>query len=1595
MNLDWKAIRPLNGSKFEGFEELCAQLARVESPADAKFKRKGTPDAGVECYCVLPDETEWGWQAKYFHSLGTSQWSQLDHSVKTALDKHPALVRYFVCVPMNRSEPRTPGRQFAMDRWSEHEEKWKDWATARGMNVEFVWWGSSELLDELADPKHIGRVHFWFDKRGFDHEWFQDRLKEAVDAAGPRYTPQVHVDLPVARDLELFGHSENEADRVKSLARDVRREFQYARMSSGDDEVPGLRCALDELLELWETILSRFADLEFAPDRVNQLEGLSEVLDSAVCRVDEVRALLRRSEADSQASESAAGSAHSQSPLRNLSEGIAQLRHTLLRVHSEIAEADRIANSSLMILKGDAGTGKTHLLCDVASARVESGAPTVLLMGQRFNEGSDPWTQVLQQLGMQDSNTEEFVGALEAAAQSANRRALVIVDALNEGGGRSIWPVHLAAFLARIEQSPWIATLLSVRSTYAEAVIPGDVRIRAEEVVHQGFSGREYDAVQTFFSHYGIELPSVPILRPEFSNPLFLKMVCVGLSERGEMRLPRGFHGITMTFNFYLDAVNGRLAKALDYNPNDRLVHQALDRLAEFQVVKNERWPPREEAEAIVNALLPREGFSNSLYRALVGEGVLMEDMRWSPIGVHDEVALSSNQDFTKRAIAMVRGAGEVLVTAGKKLISRTKAGVTAKALTLRQRTGSVVDQDLAATGLPSQCAGLEEVVSISYDRFADHLIAKRLLSSHLDEYNPDRAFGERGKLAFLWQERSYNHVGLIEAMCVQVPELTSMELVTLAPGIRNTPYFAGSFMQSIVWRRLDALTKDTRRVFDQIVEDHGVSPYVLNTLLTVSTIPHHQFNAEFLDCALRLCSMPDRDAWWSTYLHDAYGKGGAVDRLLDWAQGQSKSNSVNIEPQVIDLAAVTLAWMLTTSNRFLRDRATKALVQLLTERLQSATALVARFADVDDPYVTERLYAVAYGVAMRSHDPAGVGDLASTVYGKVFASGMPPVHIFLRDYARGVVERAVHLGSDIDVDIKAVRPPYKSAWPIVPEEHAIQSLTSGWDRGAWQSGDLEWSRNRIRRSVMNDDFALYIIGTNWGGSDWLSLRLSDNPWRSPDQRTAVWLQKLSAPERAAWEDLKRIKAEQPIIIDFDFGDDQPMVLFKGERSTLIDQREIECARRELETAHQRMMETITEDHLYELESIDQARVEGPPHFDLGTIQRYVLWRVFDLGWTIDLFGHFDRFNIGHSGREPGKPERIGKKYQWIAYHEILAYISDQYQYLDRYGEVGGNRLFAGTWQESLRNIDPSSTLSSIPGGTSWRGHAAAWWGSSSYTDWHEELSHQDWISRRDDIPNIPDQLIVTSSDGIRWVNVCGRASWQQAHSADVEPTEVDKRDIWLHFTGYFVRAEDADELMEWARDVDFWGRWMPEPPSVYGMFLGEYGWAPAFRYFDRQFYSDYYGGEWIKPSNKAPAYVQPASFEYRVESGGYDCSVTDGYALQLPHYRLLNSLQLRWSGQAGDYLDSEGKLAALDPTAHEDGPSALLVREDVLLKYLCKEGLVLWWTILGEKWVVGSLADHKYHGSLKISGAYRYTDQGPEGFLNYRHEQRPIEPDT
>ena len=1520
ITIDFRNIRSLDGSQHQGFEKLCAQLARAEIPRDAKFYRVAPPDAGVECYAILPNGDEWGWQAKYFDQLTATQWRQIDKSVKRALEKYPKLVRYYICTPLDRTHVQT-------QKWKKYVEQWQQIASEKGMSVEFIWWGKHELFDRLNRPQHAGLVRFFFDTERFDLEWFEARLEEAIKSAGPRYTPEVHIDLPITRKFEAFGWTEQFFDELKDSARKVREKARYLSypLSSIPEEAEDIRTSIHEITERVKQLVQAVGEIEPDPAKLPPLDSIAEKAGQIADDAEKIAERINEHEKKFNAQKARSGESEKRiilqdNPFRTLRIHLRELEGELIWFQEFLKDVYSLASGQVLLITGEAGTGKTHLLCDIAKNRIQEGKPTILLMGQRFTSTEEPWVQALQHLDLRDLSVDEFIGALEAAARVANCRALIMIDALNEGCGREIWTNHLAAFLERLKRSDWIGVVLTVRSSYKNVIIPEEIQQEAIQVTHHGFAGHEYEAVKNFFNYYGLELPSSPLLLPEFSNPLFLKMLCQGLKKTGHQRLPRGFHGITAVFELFLRSINEELTKKhkLDYDPKENLVQKALNRFAEELVRRGERWLRRDEAKRVIDSFLPGRDFSRSLFYGLVTEGILLE------------------------SITEVDG----------------------------QR---------------------EDVVQIAYDRFADYLIAKHLIERCLNSKRLEEAFGQDGPLGFLWNPDQYVPEGLLEALCIQIPEQTGKELLKLIPALEERWEFKHAFFKNLVFRDPKTISKTTCKIFKKLIKDEQDLYEALEVLLTLAVVPEHPLNARFLDRILRKYTMPDRDAWWSIYLHYAYSgdQSGAVNRLIDWAS--SITPDQQLEDEVVDLCSTSLAWMLTTSNRFLRDRATKALVSLLTGRIDATIRLVERFADVNDPYVAERVYAVAYGVAMRSHNPEAVGALAETVYKLVFANNKPPPHILLRDYARGVIERALYLGAKIDIDPEKIRPPYKSNWPHIPTEDEIKPYLPNWSRGSYDKADLEWACNRIVSSVLEDDFARYIIGTNSGYTHWLSLRFDEPKWQSLEERLSALVAEFSEEEKKAWQAFEAVDTELRYAVwqltfkeslrDTEATDtNNPANLPVKEDTKRIQELELQR-----ENAFKKLKETLTESHFQRLEEILSAKEkrETPPLFDLRLIQRYVLKRVFDLGWTTERFGHFDRFAIGYHGREARKAERIGKKYQWIAYHEIMAYISDHFQYYKDENE----KSYEGPWQEHLRDIDPSCTLQSIPGGTSWVGHSQAWWCPVVYDKWETPENYQEWVKRKDDLPQITDLLVVTDpKDGSQWVNLQGYVHWYSRPPVHLKADEVEKRELWFLFHSYLIRKKYIQAFMEWAKKKNFWGRWMPEPPEFYEIFLGEYGWAPAYRYFQRPYYG---ATEWIHPAENCPVQVKVASAKYTAEVGGYDCSIDESFTFYLPAVDILKCLKLRWTGIGADFVNKEGELIAFDPTVHEKGPNALLIRLDELNLFLEREQFALCWVVIGEKLVLGPGFLPDYSSLLQISGAYRLSPEGPKGFPKFGLERR------
>jgi hypothetical protein len=1511
VSIEWQNLRTYNGSQNKAFEELCSQLAAYENtPKGSTFIRKGDPDAGLECFWKLPSNDEWGWQAKYFPSPpDNGQWGQIDKSVKKALEKHPQLTLYTVCLPIDRADPRIEDKESFMDKWNTHEKKWRKWAQEKGMSVEFKYWGSHEILERLSREEHRGRHFFWFNKELFSKKWFIDRIEETIADAGPRYTPELNVELPIAKLFDGLGRTSEFYKNIKILYRKIKSSYLKSTTRDAEEAIKedfdSLKETITKLLLSIQTIKESevdFIDFDSIKDLASNsieivwkcIENLRNIIDEKKKKsIDKDKQIK-----DQKSSQIVREFGYERNYLYELSKELRSLQDLArsLKAH--------LANNPRLLLAGEAGTGKTHLFCDIAKHRINLEIPTVLLLGQYFND-NEPWTQIINKLGL-SCTKEIFLGALEAAAQSKGQKTLIMIDALNEGEGKKLWKKHLAGFLATLSRYSWLGIALSVRTSYEDTVIPeGLLPQKLSKTVHYGFADHEYEATKTFFDHFGIVRPSIPLIIPEFQNPLFLKLFCEGLVNKGLTKVPPGFNGISSIFAFFIDSINSKLAKELDFDPASSIVDEAIKTLAQEMANKKQDHLFRKEAKKIINNFLPRSSYENSLFKHMISEGLIVENR-----------LLDENDEW-------------------------------------------------------------RDVVRFSYERLSDHLIAKHLLDKHLNNDNPTQSFNKSQPLGSLLKDESslWQNNGLIEAFSIQLPERIGKELVDIAPYCRKHLSVSRAFIESLFWRDHKAFTDATiNYVNRQIVKYEYLHDKFLNALLTVSLNPYHPYNANYLHKHLKKYELAERDSWWSVFLHHQYNRKGAVDRIIDLAWSPEDKN--HIDDESMQLCGITLAWFLTTSNRYLRDKATKALVNLFSYRIHILRKVILEFLDVDDPYVLERLFAVAYGCAMRCTDKDSIGELSKDIYHWIFKDEKPPPNILLRDYARGVIELALYHGIELDIEVERIRPPYKSKWPSfrVPSKKRLEKRVES------QEGvpDEGWARSTLFNSIMgSEDFARYIIGTNFGNSDWSSERLNEPKRLSRKEIYENFVNNLTERQKRLWNVYETVRNNVDLYKRLNRKEKEEVFKYK------FRVKELNVA---IASSEQAFLRTIGKKKLDIFKKDVKPYLRNPYQdenlFDLSIAQRWILQKVLNLGWTCELFGKFDRNINRHAySRTAKKAERIGKKYQWIAYYEFLARISDNFKFKGGfyYNEV---EEYDGPWQlTDVRNIDPSCLLAKTKGVQWYKTQPSAWWSPCLYNAWDSEADNLAWIKNSSDLPSLENLINVENpADGSRWFVLKSFYSWETPVPIEEDRFEIPRRLLLYTIDSYIVKKKDIETLFKWAKEQDFNGDWMPRSYEIREIFLGEFFWSPPFNY-------ECTGKGWTNKAHRTmkqiPAPVSITTAEYMQEDSSYDCSIDETIHIYLPSKWLVDKMGLRWNGVEGSFFDEENNLVAFDPSVRNGGSGSLLINQDLFLKFLNENGYDILWTIIGEKFVTNP--KETIRSRLELSGAYRFHKNKIDGKINAR----------
>jgi hypothetical protein len=434
----------------------------------------------------------------------------------------------------------------------------------------------------------------------------------------------------------------------------------------------------------------------------------------------------------------------------------------------------------------------------------------------------------------------------------------------------------------------------------------------------------------------------------------------------------------------------------------------------------------------------------------------------------------------------------------------------------------------LVSDGLLSESAVLEgsswrDVMVFPYQRFGDHLIARHLLEAHLDcssEGAICRSFYANRPLGKIFRSNEWNtefrQPGIAAAIMLEFPERMKRtrfrrELVGYLPKARRRPLpIKDVFLEGLYWRSGDSFTPYTDRLVEFFLEvdDDRVRGQTFEVLVTLATRYDHPYNAHHLSQRLATWSLAERDRGWSEYIRKS-GELGALHRVLVWIENRRHGG---LARAVIDNDVRLLALGLTTTDRTLRDRVTRALVEIGIDHPSALLDCASALLEFNDPYVPERMLAAAYGVAMRQWaDPGGqelrtsIVPFARRLVRRMFVPDAPSgtQHALTQGYALGIIEicrlvapRAIatrHLGY-LRRPMKQLASPFRNASRIENahvadasnavhmdfENYTIGSLVPG--RANYDMANVEYAS--VRKQILDRIRTLGYTTSRFAGPD-------------------------------------------------------------------------------------------------------------------------------------------------------------------------------------------------------------------------------------------------------------------------------------------------------------------------------------------------------------------------------------------------------------------------------------------------------------------------------------------------------------------------------
>lgn len=1169
-------------------------------------------------------------------------------------------------------------------------------------------------------------------------------------------------------------------------------------------------------------------------------------------------------------------------------------------------ENQELYHSRIAILQGDGGIGKTHLLCDYSTQRLASGTPTFLFLADDL-PGRNPIVAIAKKLGFKSKKT--FLKELQAFASQQTVQVCFIVDAINENP-TMVWK-RMVDLLAIAN----VSVVLSIRNGFETATKIANWDI--PKIWHYGFaeSELEWEAMQKYFQHYNLhDIPDTPVLYEEFRNPLFLKIFCESY-DANECKKPRG-HIMTNIFEQYVVKKTKVISKHLDKKDLWKGVVKPISEHLGAQGIK-----PTISYRKLCH-IIP----TNILIKTSFDAKTLIDSMCYNGI-------LRKITHYTK---------------------------------------------DYKRWGYDYE---------FIYHKFSDHVIVRYFLNS-LSNTSKDDIPKLLAKSTLFKRSLKEGNSGIIEALAIQYPErCMGQELVSIIPKqYRFSQMVWSAILNSIIWRKVEIQNGDYLNINPEILKRYitGCNKYdgmllnkYLDTLITLGPIPNHPFNALELHRVMLRNPMPKRDAWWAEYTAYAGTEGDPFSRLCSWVFS-GFGETADLEQR--ELAAIVLSWFLASTNRGVRDRASYAIIKILKNSMLAAHNLLCQFEDCDDQYILERLFLITYSSAIYEHDEqVEFLKLVKYIDESVFKNPNRIPNIIIDQCARDIITlyQSRYGGLDTEI-IERCSPPYDYSFQV-KRLPSIKTILEKYGSESSNNNCMSIIGSVLYPDAGIADFGNYTMGGLLGGLTNIPLSDSLNPEAVSYHNFMKSLSKAQIHALDNYHDILRKSKDtaiSPIIIELLGNSDSAARTASGgyvipASTTSEDVKRAKNIFVDSLTSSQRQKLTgNTAKYIFENKNPYRQYIHR--EYDVTWARRWVFQNVLRLGWKYDIHGRFDDIRYRHDhmrgSSDIGRLERIGKKYQWVSLHQIMAIASSRYYLANKWFSGGLPEPYDNSLDFNDRSFDPT-----IP--TEWvinyngylyqsddridldNEEMMSWWKPS-----HSILDKDEWLMSTDDIPELK-HLIYLTDDNRKYISLINWPTWRKNFGKNRW------RQLWIQVSSFVVKLDDMQKIKAWCDSKRFNSTYddFPTLASYGDTFLGEIiKDTPMHRIATQDFLDS------ERATDKRSFSVIATTVEYNGDH--FELGPIMQHRTEMPSPFLRNILELKDGASMSFVNDKRGYnifFPSLSTVPNSD--QFILLASDNILDALLDKGYTILWTEIGEKRELGDL--HSAPDSICLRG-YAYVDK-------------------